>query len=179
MHCTQCGNKLNSNDKYCASCGAEVSKPSPRNRNQRSNAERAPRPPFSNKEGVAQQEQLLALKKKQTTKRRLIVIPIIWGIALTIWLKNYYGHDGGVMLSSLLACMGGAAFVSIFGLAMTEKGGVTSDEYYRFVGSRNAAGDHQCIFCGGRGHYVKGQYATNWRHHNCPKCGKYHFSTLG
>lgn len=49
---------------------------------------------------------------------------------------------------------------------------LSEKEYYSFTGSRTVNGDHQCLFCGHKGIYKKGEYGTQNVYASCSKCKK-------
>ena len=52
----------------------------------------------------------------------------------------------------------------------------TSNEYYSIPHSKDASGNHRCIYCGNKGVYVQGEYRTNNKHSSCSKCKEHLFS---
>ena len=86
MHCTQCGTKFRADDKFCAKCGTPAAKvqrhiPERNTRAQERPARVADRPnraPFSNAEGVAQYEAVLAKKHARSFRIARLVVLVIW-----------------------------------------------------------------------------------------------------
>jgi len=183
MHCTQCGTKFRPDDKFCAKCGtpAAAVQRRPQERTAQGaerparNQERTARGPFSNAEGVAQYDALLAKKQARAARIARVVVLVIWGGWAVLALLNSLSAKG---FASYLLTSGVIALVlTAFSLCWVSGPSLSEREYYAFTGSRNSAGEHQCIHCGHRGVYIKGQYRTNLQHHNCSKCKKYLYTT--
>lgn len=172
MHCTQCSHVVRAGDKFCANCGRPVS-------GQKSHHKA--RAPFSNPVGVAEYAALVALKNKIASRRWAILIGVYVVVAGFIGAASaapeFAAHKNGwgtIGMSYVI----GLVVLAVIGTLLTQKM-VSSDEYYAMTGSRAESGDHQCIHCGHRGIYVKGEYRTNYRHHSCTKCKSHLFTTLG
>lgn len=173
MHCTSCGTKLGSFDKYCAKCGNAVHAHSPRNRESRL------RPEFLNTEGIEQYKALLLAKQDASRRKRSIVqlvVLIIIFILGVLDLAQPGVTTGNLVISLLPRLFIGLFFILFFSIIVTSNA-LSEKDYYSLRGSRNSKGEHQCLHCGHRGIYVKGQYKSMNKHHTCSKCKSYHFTT--
>jgi hypothetical protein len=54
-------------------------------------------------------------------------------------------------------------------------GRISEIEYRTLPGSTDAAGQHRCVYCGKRGIYRRGAYASNSTWHECTGCRKHLF----
>jgi uncharacterized membrane protein len=68
----------------------------------------------------------------------------------------------------LIACVVLAVMSRSFSISSNRW--LSSAEYYSFPGARLQNMQHRCIFCGGKGIYIKGLYASNNRYAYCTKC---------
>jgi uncharacterized membrane protein YvbJ len=172
MHCTKCSNAIRTGDKFCAKCGHPVSA---------QKSHHKPRAPFSNPAGVAEYAALVALKNKIASRRWAVLVGIyvvaagfIGAVSAAPEFAAQKSGWGTIGMTYVI----GLVVLAIVGTLFTQTR-VSSDEYYSMTGSRRENGDHQCIHCGHRGIYVKGEYRTNNRHHSCTKCKSHLFTTIG
>lgn len=172
MHCTQCSASMSRSDKFCAACGHPA---------RRAPRSAQPRPVFSNADGAAQHLALQADKARRARKRCGVAF-LVYLVAGAAWIVNQAaGHD--LRAANLFALVGMTYAIGLVPLfiigAFLAGTAVSSDEYYAVTGSRNGEGEHQCVHCGHRGIYVRGEYRTNYRHHNCSRCKQYLYTTAG
>jgi len=172
MHCTQCSHGIRAGDKFCAKCGHPVSG---------QKTQHKPRAPFANPTGVAEYAALVALKNKIASRRWAVLVGIYVVLAGFIGVisaaPEFAAHRNGWGTIGMTYVIG-LVILAFVGAFLTQRF-VSSDEYYAMAGSRGASGEHQCIHCGHRGIYVKGEYRTNYRHHSCTKCKSHLFTTVG
>ena len=170
MHCTQCSHRLTSIDKFCGRCGHPVS----------GNVVKGgtPRKPFSNAEGVAGYAALVEAKHQRAIRRWRILTVIYLVVAGFAGLMNSgYRAGGGLHWGAfVITYIIGLIPFTVLGLILTGRN-ISKEEYEALPGSRRTDGGHQCVHCGHRGIYVKGEYRTNLRYHNCSKCKSYLYTT--
>jgi len=169
MHCTQCSHRLGAADKFCAGCGHAVSGNRPPDR---------PRQPFSNPAGKAAHAALMVAKEERVLRRGM-VLGVLYLVVPGLVGLTVLARPGPDMWSTVASCyVFGLIPFAVFALLLMNKR-VSEDEYYGLPGSRGSDGGHRCIHCGHRGIYVRGEYRTNFRHHNCSKCKTNLFTTNG
>lgn len=172
MHCTQCSNSMTRFDKFCAVCG-HPARPIPRGPK--------PRPAFSNATGAAQHTALQA-ENARRARRRCGIAMLVYLVAGAVWIASQVAqHEmrpaNLFMLVALTYAIGLVPLILVG--AFLANTAISRDNYYALPGARNGDGEHQCVYCGNRGIYVRGQYRTNYRHHNCSRCKQYLYTTTG
>lgn len=90
----------------------------------------------------------------------------------TKWCFIFVGVGGtlAVICGSLANSTTALIVLGVTGLACYLAMRFDSDDYYSVPHSRDAQGNHRCIYCGARGVYKQGEYKTQKTHASCTKC---------
>jgi hypothetical protein len=116
--------------------------------------------------GVAAGLEAIRVKRTRSAKKHIsLALIIIVPAALFVLYKHGPIAAGLAALFSL-------AFVAE---CLPPLGGVSEVEYRGLPGSRDAFGKHRCVYCGKRGVYKRGAYASNSTWHECTGCRKHLF----
>lgn len=163
MKCFDCGEDLTPQTRFCGNCDREIKK-----RNgigARREACGIPRQAFPIPEA------LIALKGWEAAKegRHAKLMRKLKRIAGIIMLVSgiYCLSQNGDAAAAIVFAVG--ALLLLFSFAA---GSLARSErvYYAFPGSRGTNGEHQCIFCGGRGVHKSTPHKANSTVANCTKC---------
>lgn len=99
-------------------------------------------------------ENAMRAQRRKKTKLALIVFAVVF---LTLLAFFYEAWVIVLLLSSLVF------------FPFLSRG---ESEYYALPFSRDAQGNHRCVFCGNRGIYRHGEYKSDTKYADCSKCGK-------
>ena len=179
MKCFDCGADLAAGIRLCGNCGREI-----RNRNGNSNRNGSRREPsggsrqtFPIAEALTALEAWKAAKQNRHTKRQQTQ-RITAGIAMLL-SASFCGSQIGMTRFTLGADPAPAVIAEFIFVAATVillsslRRCVlfpSEREYYTLPGAHAATGEHQCVFCGGRGVHKKTPYKTNSTVADCTKC---------
>lgn len=175
--CKKCGTTIGNSDAFCAKCGTSQNDNVANNHTNYQQDNRRPRPPRVNaidtKEGRARFDEIVSEKNSDASVKRkkrwtisafllaLCLVTVLMSLILKVGILFIAG--GILLIASLL--MGAHAWD-------TEPDVWTETDYYSIPGSKNAHGEHRCIYCGNRGTYPHGAYASNIQYTDCTKCKK-------
>jgi hypothetical protein len=106
--------------------------------------------------------------KKDRHAKLMRKLKLIAGIIMLV-SGIYCLSQNGDATAGVIFAMGALLFLSSFMACSLVR---SEQVYYTFPGSRGANGEHQCIFCGGRGVHKSTPYKTNDTDAKCSKCRK-------
>jgi hypothetical protein len=163
--CFTCGATLDVHAGFCSSCGRQIKKPSPDHRgNQPSGThnQSAMITESAKAYDLLYQAISVAEKKARVNYIKFLLLMLFLCLAVAVLLpSSRFIIFSPVLLFPLII------FV-VQGMPGKGRWAVES-EYYSLPHSK-ANGHHRCIFCGAKGIYRKGQYASNYVYSRCTKC---------
>lgn len=162
MKCFSCQAECPSAARFCPNCGRDFRPKKPERRE-------APSHDMARmREESLRQLQLLRAKKSE---RSVWVCGVALAVAVMLTGLIWFGipQPGVLLFAGVVPLFLGGA-VAMYLKAMR------SSDYYAIAHSRDSAGHHRCIWCGNKGIWRQGEYATNNTHHRCSKC-QVHFFT--
>jgi hypothetical protein len=163
MKCFDCDADLTPGKRFCGNCGREI-----RKHNGNGNLRKAsgiPRKSFPIPEAMIALKAWEAAKEDQHTKL-MRKLRIIAGIIMLVSGIYCWSQNGDATAGVIFAAGALLLLFSLWACSLVRSEHV----YYAFPGSRGANGEHQCIFCGGRGVHKRTPYQTNSTIANCSKC---------
>jgi hypothetical protein len=173
--CRKCGTELGQVDFFCGKCGMprNGNRSNDNTRNQESHQRsKAPRVnAMETKEGRARFDEIVNKKNASASaqrKRRWIICIFLLSIcvasalfASVFQVRVWFLVSGVLFFASLLK---GSHALN------TAPDYWTQADYYSIPGSRNQQGEHNCIYCGNRGIYTHGAYASSIEYSDCSRC---------
>jgi hypothetical protein len=119
----------------------------------------------------------LSLKKKNRTNIALTIsILVIIGYCLALFINLDYDTIMTFSVSYGIVPSGFVIFIAASLLMWAAGTQLNSSEYRALPDALNQHGEHQCLFCGGRGIYKSTIYRTNTVLCKCSKCKKHLFN---
>ena len=166
MECFTCHTVCDDDARFCSNCGRSFRPRGARDSAEAQSATALKSNPYPHQTSATQWVAL-----NQELERQERVAARFWFVPLFVFGALF----GQFMFGSLhVALLAGIA------LGFTSRSfvhrPVRKAHYYEIAHSRDGQGNHRCIFCGNRGIYKKGQYATQNTHSHCSKCEKLLFS---
>ena len=160
MECFKCHGESPVGSKFCSQCGKDF-----RTKSQTGNKEtyeNQTRISWPHAESVVAREKLLLQKSSH------IVTSILGGLAIAAFSGAIFGFITFLVVGAVVAI-----FIVVFTSSTLSR-----NEYYALPLSK-VGGSHRCIFCGGKGIYTKGVYASDTKENYCSnsQCGKFLYSS--
>jgi len=161
--CFECGEEVLSDAEFCHKCGRRVKSKSP----QSTLPPKAKRGP---------DEQLIARSKAELDDLRLGIAKSAGQNNKQMWLWvgffsviTFLVFTSSNNLDWYSVIPGLIVVIALTRMAHKDRW-LVMKEYYSIGGSIDQNGEHRCIFCGNRGIFRKGEYASETTYAACSKC---------
>lgn len=143
--CRGCGESCPDGSRFCLYCGGDMS------------ADATATPQRLCNGSYPHQESLIAYARLEASKSKVFGLVAAAGTMLA---------TGAYFIHWWLAAVSAILLVGV----LTYVRRIRMKEYYKLPHSRDADGEHRCIFCGNRGVWRRGEYRTDNTHAHCSKC---------
>ncbi len=161
QNCENCMTHVPRDAAFCPRCGTRLSRTDHHQATRRAMIDQSVAAYENYREAIAEDAGIF--------NRKLKFFTLFGFLSAICW---YFLFDGPLL--GVLLVITGSLF-PIF-LWINENRWLDSDEYYDLPNSVDRNGRHRCIFCGNRGIYVKGEYASDAKYSYCSKCSHPLFS---
>jgi hypothetical protein len=163
--CFECGTALNYTDAFCGKCGRRVSKESASSHR----AEKRALDDELKRKSLIEYTALNEAIRANAARANGYAGPIILLMAVLLAVC-WFAPASSFRTWAAIVC---GVIAILAGLAIQRADRwLTRGEYYSITGALDQRGEHRCIFCGARGIFRQGQYATNNSFAKCSKCQK-------
>lgn len=151
-NCFSCNSPFVSGARFCSSCGRNFQS----KQNSVGTKKNAPR-------NLRNEQAILAISHIKKSKGTKALTTAALGLTTAAVMAAITAHSG-----VSLFIPGIVAVVSI--LAAIVLKGFGPRDYYAVAGTKNANGEHVCVYCGGQGIWRSTPYKTNSTLCRCSKC---------
>lgn len=162
--CFDCSAELLDAAAFCHKCGRQITGKHRQSTLPTKERRETDEQLFAKSKAELDDLKLRIYKSAERNNLSMLALVLLFGGAAVLIFNSGSNNSG-----AYAAGAGVLAFLAFKGLAAKDRW-LVENEYYSLSDSRDKNGEHRCIFCGGRGIYRKGEYASNVVYAGCSKC---------